>query len=82
MQVERKNGVSGVAKATETARTEGLAMGKTGEWNSKIFANLFGLETENWVCYMSYLRTKSNMFAVISVCFSHLSLPNIKSQKF
>lgn len=46
MQVERMDGVSGVAKATETARTERLAM-KTGKRNCKIFANRFGLETEN-----------------------------------
>lgn len=32
MQVERMDGVSAAAKATETARTERLAMGKTGEW--------------------------------------------------
>lgn len=47
MQVERMDGASGVAKATETARTERLAM-KTGKKGiAKFFQTRFGLETEN-----------------------------------
>lgn len=46
MQVERMDGVSGAAKATETARTGRLATGKTGD-GTEITAKCFGLETEH-----------------------------------
>lgn len=47
MQVERMDGVSGEAKATETARTERLAMGKTGGEERQNVAICSSLETEN-----------------------------------
>lgn len=47
MQVERMDGASGVAKATETARTERPAMKTGGKGIAKFLQTRFGLETEN-----------------------------------